>query len=888
VIIVSENNNIPWADDIYLTVLDFYELWPIYPRIIQDPSNAENVIFYKDYDVAYTNQNTLLGTYVNAGPHRAALLDPASGLASIYYSSTGTYNLKGNTLTYDWFFEGATVTGSTSADPGYLTYNTPGHYVTRLIVTDSAGASDVTYRYVSIYNQANPPIQRWEIDSLQGSRGEGGYSVSLKLFDIAPIEGNSVVVIFGENEYGNTQANLGGNYPNAGDILFAGYVDRDSIEYDYEHSEVKFDAVSLTGLMKKSSGFSVSVESVVTPTTWYELLDMDTRRALYHYLRWHTTALSLADFQFVGDDWKIQFFDSERESMYDALDNHMKNTLIGDVVSDRQGKVWMEVQAQAYMNPTGSFPPIMQITNRDWLGQPSIEERINDEISYAEYGGVAYSGITTGTFAALIGSAPGTAPGFYGTIQNHQGLALQGQMQLNQLVGNIFANGNTRYPSVNMDMAINASNLDIAPQETLNLILAASDTVRNRAINGLYIPESISWKYDPKDYLLLPNVEMKQLVTGRIGETVLIPPPEDVGDGWSVPSFSVPPLPDIFIPVFPENATGDTAPARVLVWDADKGLIYTNTFNTPSPQWFQVNGGLTPTQYQAINFIVVCPNGAIYVGTKNNPNGFFARASSVGSPFTILYDQTAIDTLYGDTNTRLVDMQCDRTKSESVALIIVSAVSGTNAKLFLGSQTTWTLKQTLGSWFGGFGYITAGSNRWLATAIDGEYWSLSPDLSSTLDTGNISPGTTDMYFHVRAGTTDKTFHWVGSSSQIALCSDNAGTEFLVTLAGSNTFTGIEVDDTGVFLICKLNTGFGIYTYYKSSDGGYSWSSVANLPLTGVWACSTNVRGFTSKWIACGAYVWYSGDFFNSYPVDKRGNILTISPILDIRIVRAIG
>jgi hypothetical protein len=187
-ITVSENSNIVWADNLYLTVFRYWELWPIYPHIIQNPANAEDVIFYKDYDVAYTNQNSILGTYVNAGPHRAAWLDPASGQAQIYYSSTGTYNLLGNSMTYNWFFEGATVTGSTSANPGYITYNTPGQYVTRLAVTDSGGAVDTTYRYVSIYNQANPPISKWTLNSLQGSRDEGGYSASIKVFENIPIQ----------------------------------------------------------------------------------------------------------------------------------------------------------------------------------------------------------------------------------------------------------------------------------------------------------------------------------------------------------------------------------------------------------------------------------------------------------------------------------------------------------------------------------------------------------------------------------------------------------------------------------------------------------------------------------------------------------------------------
>jgi len=168
--------------------------------------------------------------------------------------------------------------------------------------------------------------------------------------------------------------------------------------------------------MKESSGFSVSVESKASPSKWYELLDMDGRRAIYHYLRWHTTALNLADFQFVGEDYKIQFFDADRESMYDAIDNYMRNTLWGKVVSDRQGKVWMEVGTEGYNNPETSFPSVMDITNRDWMNEPTIEEQLSEELSFIEMGGIAYSGVVTGTFSALLSSAPGNAPGFHGSV----------------------------------------------------------------------------------------------------------------------------------------------------------------------------------------------------------------------------------------------------------------------------------------------------------------------------------------------------------------------------------------------------------------------------------------------------------------------------------------
>lgn len=564
---VSENSNIAWADNQFLTGLRYFEVWPVFPRIIQSPSNPEEVEFFKDYDIPYTNQNSILGTFANAGPHRTVFLE-SNHTGTAYYSSTGTYNLLGHALTYNWAFEGGNPTGSTSANPGWIAYNTPGDYVTRLIVTDSVnGAVDTTYRYVSVRDKigqgSHTPIVRWKMDELSGSRGEAGYQVQFTVFDTVSIDDNAVVMLHTDDYYGNTHASLGGNYPSGSNMFFVGHIDKNSIEYNFEYSFVKFTATSITGLMKQALGFSVSVNSVASPTKWYELLDMDVRRAIYHYLKWHTTVLSIADFEFKGTDYPIQYFDSDRESMFDAIDNLLRGTLVGQLTADRQNKLWAEVSAAAYSNPTGSFPSQYDITKRDWMKQPNIDERFTDDYSYIEMGGIQYSGVASGTFAPLIACAPGSAPSFRGKVEKTQGLALGSQTQLNQLVGNVFANRNSRYPAIQLDMTENLSNIDIAPQESNRITVSAEDNLNsNTPLDLLYLPDTITWRYYPQKKLILPSMTFKNLVTGIIGETIPVPAIADVDNGQNVPNISIPSIPP-FIP---------TAGGTTMVWQAQTAL----------------------------------------------------------------------------------------------------------------------------------------------------------------------------------------------------------------------------------------------------------------------------------------------------------------------------
>lgn len=899
-ITVSENSNIAWADNLYLTIFRYWELWPIYPRIIQNPANIEDVIFYKDYDIPYTNQNSILGTYVNAGPHRAAWLDPASGQTQIYYSSTGSYNLLGNTLNYNWFFEGATVTGSSSADPGYITYNTPGHYVTRLSISGSSGGVDTTYRYVSIYNQANPPISKWTLDSLQGSRDEGGYSASIKVFEIIPVQEHAVVVIFGQNEYGSTPANLGGNYPNAGDILFVGYVDKDSISYDYQHSQVSFDATSLTDVMQKSSGFGVSVKSVLSPTKWYELLDMDGRRALYHYLRWHTTALAISDFQFVGNDVPIQFFDSDRESMYDAINNYMQGALVGKVVSDRQGKIWMEIDAAAYPNPTGTFTPaIMNITNRDWMNSPVIEERLTNDVSYMEWGGVAYSGVNTGTFDPVMSEAPGNAPGFYGEVTSLQGLALQNQGQLNQMLGNVFANKNSKFPTIGLDMAINAANLDIAPQETVELHIAREDTVRNVQIDGLYIPDSVTLKYDPKGFSLLPTWDMKSLVNGDPASTVIIPPVADVGGGYTSYAgydLKLPPFPGYGF--FPPTLPGDGAPARVLAHDnVLAGLVYTQTFQNDQPSWYSINGGLTSSQYLKINRVVICPNGAVYVARLGTCDGgtlqpFIARAPYIGGTFTIIQNVASIRAFYGagaDNGCAVHGIGYNPALPECVGYVIGLEDGITDqADAFYGVSNSFTQKAHITN-VTGFGSMSFGLNQWMFTS---EAWSFGPVGNYRLFTFDLGTQVTSanpwFYLktvHKRVGNSGTTVHFGDDTNKTLHIGTNnyASSVEVGSLVNNSDENQLDFDPTGKWMMSPwFPTNKG-----KSSDGGTTWADMPMLPLSNKY-CFGYAGGTAenSKWVAGAAYVQYSPDFGNSWKT-KQGNLYQLSPLYYLDIIRAL-
>jgi PKD repeat protein/plastocyanin len=77
-------------------------------------------------------------------PIAHAAADPSDGPAplTVHFSSAGSVDPEGTSLTYAWDFDGNGTTDSTDANPTH-TYDTAGNYNARLTVTDQAGQSGV-------------------------------------------------------------------------------------------------------------------------------------------------------------------------------------------------------------------------------------------------------------------------------------------------------------------------------------------------------------------------------------------------------------------------------------------------------------------------------------------------------------------------------------------------------------------------------------------------------------------------------------------------------------------------------------------------------------------------------------------------------------------------
>jgi hypothetical protein len=458
---------------------------------------------------------------------------PVPNEVQVYYSASGTYNLKGQGISYEWFFEGGDPTGSYDRTPGYVGYSVSGHYTTCLIVTvTGTSIFDTSYRHISIYDRpedgSNNPILNWEMSDLSGARDQGGYTSTIKIRQNVPegiIRENALVVIFADDWYGNSasQQHIGGSSQGRESIVFVGYILDGSIEYNWQEGSISFDVGSITEIMKNRSGVGLDVESKTSPDNWGELVDLDGKRSAYHYWKWHSTVLYCSDVEWVGTDQKIQYFSPDRDSLHNAIYNFMEGAYLGKSVADRQSKIWLEVGLDRLDNVTGTYPINMYMNRWDWMNNISIDERTVAPVSYLECGGFAMSG-TSGSIP-LLSCAPGDVPSFEGSLEAHEGLALSDQVQLNALCGNLYAYMNAKYPTVAMDITGNYRNLDIAPQQLLLLNVDYTDTPRNLIwTDKAFHITDMNWTYQPDKSFFSPSMVLHEVTQGFPGTTIIIPP----------------------------------------------------------------------------------------------------------------------------------------------------------------------------------------------------------------------------------------------------------------------------------------------------------------------------------------------------------------------------
>ena len=560
-------NSIDWKDNLYITVLNFVDMWN---RPFSFYLSGDQIVYEIDGDTAFAAVDEGLGTFVNVGGNQAVFTG-----GKVYWDASESLNVSGDSVTYTWVFEGGTPSTYSGETPGDVTYNTPGHYKTKVVATSSSGYVNIGYRYVSVYDRfgVNSPKTLVISNDFSGSREEGGWvaNVLIGQDSLADVQIGYPAVVFAEHNFGGQDSDLF-------KILFSGYVVGKSGTYDFVSKTAEFMLGTGNERMLLRPMTSISVDSSSSASGWHEITEMTVKKFLYYYLNYFTTALACFDIRVgSGFDTPVRYFETDINSIYENVFDIVNKSRGGLPVFDRQGTMWVELGADILDSFCSTVPTTFALEDADFLGDVNIEES-NPNMGNLQIGG--FAGDTP-----LLSESPNTNYVYYtGGNSNKQGFAVDDQEELNTICGNIYAHANAKYKHVDISLFGIYLNFDIAPMVCIPVSI--SEDKNNLGISwnkkSFYCTEA-TLEFSPDSLSILYSISLHEITQGFAGETLIIPQPveENIDPGVDSGEFPIFPEPNISFPPFlpeppkpvPYCLFSQSGPFRIIF---DKARIISN------------------------------------------------------------------------------------------------------------------------------------------------------------------------------------------------------------------------------------------------------------------------------------------------------------------------
>ena len=521
--LIGITSEIEWADNLYLTVIDDYGLWPKHPFI-----NPVTHVSYMDYDIVYNvgapgldvKQNEYGAPVVIMGSHAVPELTGAT--VTINYDVIDSYSCIGvpTGYTYLWTCAGATVATPAGSNTD-LTFNAAGTYLVYVTVTATyAGgysAASTAVRYVIVHDAAHPLNTSFSMESNpQGSYDQGGWNYRVRMNANATetiVRDRALCILVARDWYGTTEQSIG---PLEGreNVVCVGWIDGESIQRSNDLSFVSFDVQGPAWWLSAQQGFPTGIDDTnVAPTDWLHIQSLDPRKGLFSFLHWRTTTTVVTDCWITNDNHRLATTYTPAGSLAEQL-RAIAERVQAKAVCDRYGRLFCEIDTQFI--PAGSrihslvapypFAVVQTMINRDWRDEITIERRVVPEAGQVDLSGIYYSG-NIATSNAIFSLSPGHYPKHHGSKVKVERIALDDQAEANFIAGAWLALLNNEYPHVDTPMSSSYRAMDIAPRMFVQQSLAAGDTPRGLVwTNKKLIPREVSFDYNAREALLLTDI----------------------------------------------------------------------------------------------------------------------------------------------------------------------------------------------------------------------------------------------------------------------------------------------------------------------------------------------------------------------------------------------
>jgi hypothetical protein len=500
----------------YITVLKYRPPWSIY-------SSIRNDTFYKAFDEAYVDQGLKPAPLVRMGAHRAARVDPDTGVATFTFDASESYGWGGAISGYSWNVDGGTITSGIGTDTITATFP-PGFYEVRCTVISATSKVRTGYRYVwanATSGQWAAFSDRYRVNISSDTQDRSGRAITFEFPETLSSE-----LFPGQAFLLTEEATYGGEALDGDSVdSYFGY----ALSVDTERERTRQGITVRTGgplvVAKEVHTFSQYLEEIAYPRNWTQVsraLSNPVGAAWYagayhapyivdaHDLDFDTTLLNL----------RRKIYTMQGKTLNGQLDDVAK-TFAGVAGARSDGTIRLARNANYMTNDErNALDTVWTWGAGDITGTLetafTYRPEVNTVLGYA----FAYDG--TGEGIPLASRAPGWSAG-QGSGEDTLTItvpAANGQAELNRITGHHFANRARRRANFSLSAVGNkdiAEPCDVDKWHTVTL--AASYDPLNAGYSTRILPTRVSRTWRAPNVKAL-SIEFEVETFGQPGVTV--------------------------------------------------------------------------------------------------------------------------------------------------------------------------------------------------------------------------------------------------------------------------------------------------------------------------------------------------------------------------------
>lgn len=841
---VGESSEIPYADDLYITVLDEFGPWQDHIRVTSGATT------YVRYDQAYTDEHTNFDPTPIIGSDRAARLPTGVGATVILSFAAASYVIDGSAVaSHLWVFSGSIAsTGLTTATPT-ATYSTAGRYKVKYTATAANGKSRTTWRDVYIYNDSTLITIDPKVDSCSWDAQSGGLEFTLTVQQDATltnVRDRAKVLLIEEAIYGGTAGSIG---PLVGseNIVAIGWLDDETVTLDWLRGEITFTAKTAHYWLGQEDAFILGYRLVnSTPADWIDFQGLTIDLALWDALMWRSTVSNFCDIQFTADARYANELTAPQGSLWSQIVYIAENAIFARPYCDNYSRIFIETPIN--LLPTAnraSIPTVITLSTDDYENATLTRVTVR-KTSRVALSGVAVSSNGGGT--ALFSLSDGHIFNRLGSLEVIERMLLSSQAQSNQLAADYKAWKNKPY-QIEINGLTNNRLIGVCPHQYIVVPVVASDTLRNVTYSGNAIVTHVEWEHDPATGVWMTNLSCDPETTGTLSIDGDVPVVDD--DSIDIPDMPplkpLPPLPPIYPPYTPVPMY------MICALVEGQGIYYMNYATASVYQWVSANDALTGAQQSGLLQLALGPTGIAYVATAREVYAIQLEACTYKS---IVATEAYLLTYVPDSTTtmRVSGLCIDRLNPGIVGVIASRPYPTYLTGGFIGSGTV-TYKYTLAIGYEA-SYISMSryGGNWFTTANEGVFFAtnvqrLAGDFSVSENTLGVDGP--QMLYHVHARDADYIYAWDEDFHRIT----SNGETIDMTSVGGGVNSEYDCDPTGQYLMHVANDT-PVYVAV-STDYGDSFTQLTNLPATSPCNyCRVLNLGSPTEW--CVSYVEETG------------------------------